>query len=380
MQPLRRITFTRAIERSRWAPPELGHLLAGVPYLMADWSVDYYEQAQHRIGVRFIDGVDVADDLPLWNGEPLDGKRVAYHHYGALGDECVHSAFYRTIAYRWPTSEIHLFIDKTHPRTLVARYNRDIGHWPRRFNFVIEEAAAHQFDHWFLPWRVGYETRGTTDENIYDIIAVDVGLAPHRPLPYLYPADMERPSVVARIQQMLAQRMDAPREHLAQMTRQFLDRPVVVQISASEEARSIPTPVIARLVQRVQNVMPGVGFAICGDTEHIRAFDRATGGQFPGLFFVSDPAHGAHLTAQGLLYLIRDARLVIAPDSYFMHASAAFDAPCLALWQDDPEIITEARIPSPSSRMATYPRVRVARFGDHADDLFEQARAMLGVS
>jgi ADP-heptose:LPS heptosyltransferase len=107
--------------------------------------------------------------------------------------------------------------------------------------------------------------------------------------------------------------------------------------------------------------------------------------------------------------LVESAQLVIAPDSFLVHCAAAFDVPCIALWNDatetTPEPITEEidiairtraanpyfthsavpgerpsdRIPPPESRVSTYDNVSVLNMTTPIQEIIDHAASVLGL-
>lgn len=367
-----RVVLNHNIERL-WHMPLLYQAAPGKAYVMSAFRMEFFDKLQHTSGLRFIDTCEpVRDgDLPLWDGTAsLDDKRVGYAHDGALGDECVHTSIYRQLALDYPAVDLHVFAGVEYHNARLLMHNKDIGGVPRYRHIGLSAEEIASMDYWILPASVGYQNRGT-ETNIYELWEKEIGMriALHRP--YLYLQGQER----QRVREMIRQYFEStvPAEQVATVLDWFWDAPIVLQVNAREEARTPPPHIWRSLVYALRRIYPAKPIVVCGDRRHVYPLLRAmhelqVGNIFP---FLSDPLDllGIHLSASGLLHLIQAASLVICPDSYFLHAAAAFDVPTVALWQTDPAIIEEARIPPPASRLASYANAMAIPMVSRIDDM-----------
>ena len=116
----------------------------------------------------------------------------------------------------------------------------------------------------------------------------------------------------------------------------------------------------------VRSVCDAVGarchVAVYGDGWAMRAFGASVR-QFGPVkcyaFIRESGIVGATLVS--MLMMHEAAKLVVCPDSFGLHAAAAFDVPTLALWNLDPAATGDDGdpIPAPGTRMGTYSRAEV---------------------
>lgn len=329
------------------------------PVLMLEraWLALCAQQA--NIGRRIVSeykGSDVPA-IPYWQGEDLNGARVAYLHDGLLGDECIHTAVYAQLRRDYPQMDLHVFPERFASENYrLCSYSRDAGYMGRNrpFAFTIDQALA--FDYWITPVNVGWECRHRSEKTQYELLEEDLGIRIEQKTPYLYFADIERQSVrslVARGVMRIAGEAVASGRIMPLIERGDL---IVIQLNASEAARSPDPALWVRILTDLRAEVNDLVFVMCGSEEHVEVFKAQGGNRLQGVVYsVSDSlSQNLHLSPYGLLYYVERARLALTPDSFLMHAAAAYDVPTVALWQDDPELVEQYRIPSPRSRIRHY--------------------------
>lgn len=302
--------------------PGFDSLAADTPYIMTPLTFDALLRQQAVWGREVIVAHQPAT-LPAWRpGEALDGARVAIHHTGALGDELVMTAFYNALRWHHPGVDLHAI---THGSNHFALYgNAAVGMRARGGRDLIPRAEAERFDRWLAPAPVGWLQRGTP-HNIYDLLTEEIGVAPR----------LARPSV-----RFTEGETDEHRGFFSELPPEFWHRMIVVQINASEPGRTVPPAVLAGHLGALLARLRGERWfvALVGEEKDMAALSLAMNGTpIPAGIDIIPIARSPypmvpHATARALLYLTSRARLVIAPDSFLLHAAAAFDTPTLALW------------------------------------------------
>lgn len=361
MQPLIPVIFTPDAERV-WHLEGRGDF-TGIqtrrPVLMLERAFVALSAQQTGIGRRIVSeytGGDVSA-IPYWQGKDLNGKRVAYLHDGLLGDECIHTSVYAQLRRNYPRIDLHVFPERFASENYrLCSYNRDVGYMPRNrpFMFTIDQAIS--FDYWMTPLNVGAEYRGASEKTQYELLEEDLGVQIEQKTPYLYFADIERQSVrslVARGVVRLAGEAVAGERIMPMLERGDV---FIIQLNASEAART-PHPLLwLQVIPELRRALKNMVFVICGSEQYIDAFQQNLGTRLPDTIYAASDSLTSqmHLSPYGLLYFMERARLAITPDSYLMHAAAAYDVPTVALWQDDLEVVEECRIPSPQSRIKHY--------------------------
>ena len=375
---LHRVWFRRDVGRI----PALSHLAANAPYVVTDgvlWrngvnSLQYLEQ---EAGRRFIERTEpITADAKLWNGvDDLNGRYVAYYDYGGLGDTLIATAMVHELRHRYPSMQLVVFTSvsaaslwNNHPDLYEAG--------ARLVWFAFEPSRWNEFDTWIVPRPVGYLTRGTS-ENIYTTVAHELGFdnAPIPSCPYLYYTANEKREIHSLMETILG-------ESWRVLQRDML----YVQMATTEQQRT-PHQWAERLAL-LRTTFPQSLIVAVGTADH---YD---GPLLPGVVFAmqdrgilylppreaivpkQSPQHMVQLptmfSPKSAAYLMSLARGVMTPDSFALHAAAAFDTPTLALWASGREMTDAATadglaadpitgilsrpIPPPVARMGTYRR------------------------
>lgn len=375
MQELVPIRFTRVIERIEWQTPQFYELIPGETYWVPPYTVERLHDAQRSRGEALFE--EVAPDYRprYWQGEDLNGKRALYFADGLLGDQCVHTAVYRQLRRDYPRVDIHAYCNRySSPNHVLVSHNRDVGHQPRAFRLGFTEAQFEAMDYVITPTNVGAEYRGKSQKSHYELLEEDLNIDITYKFPYLATPGVEFEGVRA-IVHSAAVRVVGEKDGGAYSSRFFNGQSVIVQLNSSEAARTPEPSFWVNLLTRLREVLPSHIFGVCADWGYMAEFLRRGGDRIVGLMpFSNKPQEpGAYLSAHGVLHLLRPAALCIAPDSFLMHASAAFDTPCLAVWQDDPETVEECRIPTPESRIKHYEHVGSVGMSESVEEIVNRA-------
>lgn len=348
------------------------NVLPGIHYYVTGRA--YRELLKHQAmrGEQWIEShaENLPDGMRLWRGaDDLNGKHVAYFHDGYLGDELIHSAFYRQLRLDYPACDLHAYVPGA--RRAVARSNQFIGMTPRTCfeRWAREELEA--FDYWILP-TLAEETRAVP-ENIYHFRERELGIRLDTCAPYVYITEEERAEVRANVSQASA---------TGPVPDHFWNRLVTIQLNATEPERT-PVNWYERL-RALRSALKGYAFAVVGDqsaaTEIVAKWaSKAHGPITDAAFFLLAPGV-VGLNPRGLLVLAESSRLIIAPDSFMTHAAAAFGVPGLALWQMELQETREGLpIPTPEMRIVTYPRARALDMRIEHEELARIAGEVVGV-
>lgn len=383
MQPLVPILFTKEIERVphiEGAPAFTG-IQTRRPVYVTERAVVALHAQQAGIGRRlFVEytGSD-AITIPYWNGESLDGKRVAYMHDGLLGDECIHTSVYAQLRQNYPRMDLHAFPERTSSENhRLLGYNRDIGGNPRNRNFWFTAEQIEGFDYWITPINVGHVFRGISEKTQYELLEDELCISIETKCPYLYIAGIERQTIRSLVHSGAVRTVG---EEAGGRIMSLIEagKLIVLQLNASEQCRT-PRPMLwVDVAMQLRAAIPDMVFAVCGDDRDVSRFHEMGGNRIEGVIYeMNNPAtRQIHLSPYGLLYFLERAQLVICPDSFFMHGAAAFDTPTLAIWQDDPEAIEEGRVPSPQSRIKHYDYCEATGISTEASAIVDHAISLL---
>jgi hypothetical protein len=240
---------------------------------------------------------------------------------------------------------------------------------------ALTVTQVEAMDYWVVPTNVGYVYRGKDERSHYELLEDDLGIDIAAKEPYVYLPEIESEAIRPLLSGMAGRGVGdaAQGERIASI---FLDGDAeattcIVQLDASEPERTPDVATWAAVVKGLQRAPPSSEFAVVGMPESVFAFQSIAGPLDNTLYFSPSRLHGAYLSAHAILHMVATAGLVLSPDSFLMHASAAFDTDCVALWQDDPETVETARIPSPASRIKHYEHVRSIGMSRPPDEIVE---------
>lgn len=379
MQSLIPTIFAPTIERIPHLEgrPDFIGLQSRRPVMMLERAYVALSNQQHAIGRRIISPYTGADapKIRYWSGEDLNQKRVAYLHDGMLGDECIHTAVYAQLRFDYPQINLHVFPERyASENHRVCSYNRDIGLMPRNkpFGFAIDQVES--FDYWITPVNVGADFRARSEKTQYELLEDDLQIELQHKIPYLHFAEIERRNVRSLVARGVGRMYGEGAASGRIMSLIDSGNCIIVQLNASEVART-PSPLLwVAILTRLQQAVGDTVFVICGSEEQCMTFHEYGGKRLRSVVYeVSNSlTEQIHLSAYGLLYFVERARLAITPDSYLMHAAAAYDVPNVAIWQDDERIVEEFRIPSPRSRIRHYEHCEAVGMSTEPDQIMER--------
>lgn len=355
--PLIPIQFTYALDRFRHAPG-FSSLVPSVTYGVTSVGYEGLERFSEGQGQTFAKKVDDRLPVKIWNGEDLTGCRVAYHANGRHGDELIHTSVWRQLQKDYPGIDLHHYaLSHDTENFRISSYNRDIGGTPHRAGFAFSREQLSHYDCWIIPPNVGHVYRGESEKTQYELLEDHLGITIEQKRPFVWLPGGEKETVRALLMESLGRTVE--REYVPGIVSSMLeDGSIIVQINASEECRT-PSPRVWVEILRGIRKERGELIVVCGDEQDVTNLFAFGADKIPGIVPLSNrPLSGRpHVSSHGILHMVAVARLILAPDSFLMHASAAFDVPCLALWQRDPEIIKAERVPSPESRVKHYDNV-----------------------
>jgi hypothetical protein len=369
MQQFEYIEFTENSARL----PQFDRFVPHQPYFTTPMVREAVEEAQTRQGRRVIRERHPLDAVrhqtlrhrTVSGADDLGDRAIGYFHDGRLGDDLVHTAVYRQLRINWPGIDLHEY--RPTQALYLLHANRDIGNGGRFFDIALSAAEVGALDGWLLPSPVGYENRAVNDDNIYTLLERDLQLTIEHKRPYVYLTAAARDGMIAALAPMIG-RTD------------IWKRLVVCQLESAEECRT-PYGWYDRLWALRRRLPEYYIMCFGSDASAIRIEEEAVSddgterGPIPGILWMIRNPSGYNLSPNGLLAVIERAALVVSPDSFFMHAAAALDVPCIALWQT--QNVAEDRIPSPESRVSTYPNVAVMSMHAEAEAIAERAAELV---
>jgi hypothetical protein len=288
------------------------------PLIITPYAFDGLLTTEQLSGLSLYKYVEEYDGHTLWKGGeiPSDTKRVAFTHEGGMGDELIWSAFLWQLRYDHPAIDFTNYTQGLNGYMALGAVG--VNNIPSPFGF--REAEIASYDAWIIPSPVTYEQRGTKDD-AYSMNADEINMETVRfPRPHVVIPEEE----VADI-----------RELLGRLPEQFWSNLVLIQLSANDLERSPDFwPLRLRsIVDTIDELAPNrFWYAIIGTTAECNLVQLRSGlAQHPRT--VAAPWGAAtSLSPRVSLYLSKIAKAVVTPDSMLLHAAAAFETPCLALW------------------------------------------------
>lgn len=357
------ISFTLTPDYWRVMPE--APLVPGVRYAGSANRYKRVTDLQAAHGVRLVHDAAPADGLTQWRGEDLNGKRLAFYSDVRLGDALTHTAVVRELGLRYPGAETAVLSDASTMAIWDANHHCRNSSRPALPFFPAD--ALGTFDYWIAPGWVGYEHR-SSERNIYDLLAEAMGLdAIATPVPHVtitakargeiregvghacwnvrgaLPPDIWRRLVLVQINSRERARTPDGRYHLLRTICETVGESHYVAVYGDGDAMNEVLQGAQAYGPLLAGPRPEVGREVW---PHDRApvFIFATHHDTPGP------------TVHALLVMHEAAKLVICPDSFGLHAAAAFDTPTIALWNLTPGAAGDdgAPIPPPVSRLGTY--------------------------
>jgi hypothetical protein len=334
--PLQTIYFTWETRRNG----DLEHLIPDRPYLITPTEIRRIRGFEHEKGKQYIQQIDGQTiRWPRWSGpgggyrSDLNGLHVGYLAPSYLGDCLCHTAAIAELKREYPAAKIHVWAQGECGSIFEA--NRDVAS-VRPYGWVLPAEEVTAMDCCIIPRPLPF-LRRSSSANYYELLGESIGLRITFPRPYVYIRATDRKPIRAV--------MDATTKGMPH---------ILVQMTASDANR---TPgdqnagywherlkLLSRTFQR--HWIIAVGDDVPGLRESLEKdrIDRLT------LAIRHEDSYELSVTM--LLEVARTASLVISPDSFGVHAAAAFETPCLALWQTEGK--PEDRIPAPATRIGTY--------------------------
>lgn len=276
--------------------------------------------------------------------------------------------------------ELHAYVHSVSVQShTVVRYNRDIEWGAARYwSGLLRADELAAMDRWIVSPNVGALYRGADDRTQYELLEEWLGFEIEVKRPHVWIAPEERDAISGPVG-MLGRGVPAwwsstivspdGQQGATPPVSLFDGNAVICQLDASERERTPSIEVWSDVCRKIRQARPRDPIVVIGTNESTMRLRIAIGAEVPGIVFISCTPTKAlpYLTPYGTMVVIESAGLVITPDSFSMHAAAAFDRPCIAIWQDDPDVIEGARIPSPESRVKHYSTVQAIGMSEVVD-------------
>lgn len=344
MEQLYNVTFTPAVRYHG----ELQHIIPGnrsngwISYVVTQDILDAVREFEVRVASQLIAESEVALLAPeiafrASNYSPYNNgqETVLYAYTGRLGDTLVHTAALHQLKKDYPKRKFHLC---TRLYTAPLWLNNGSIEVMRILNlpaFLDEDLRG--YDEVLFPKNISRVGKGS-GVNIYTLMEQEIGceIEVKRPYVHISAADRLQLEMVFGI-------------------KKFGDRTIYIQPQSIEIERT-PSQWVVWLPQ-LAKAFPTYKLLVAVD-DIMESYLRHHLGKVGNIIYL--PLGGAQtmgpiLTPKGALVCLQQASLVIAPDSFAMHASAMYDTPCLALWNFNPP--SSMIIPTPEERCSTYPNV-----------------------
>lgn len=353
--------------------PMLLNLTAGVNYVATAQQVRRIRQVEPQLGAPLIATIERHTLPNLWQGEPLDGKRVGYLSPPHLGDALCHTAAVAALRRHYPTSAITVYAEP--PSTECWFDNRDIqGTYAKPCLYCVPEAVIASYDYWIAPAPLPYLRRGSAT-NYYDLLEESHGLSIDIKHPYVWTSPQVRESLGKQLVET-----DYSRPEPTEL--RLLNHPfILVQTTASEESRT-PQDWYDRMMA-ISARLPHCWYMVIGDLDMMPGFEEQ---------ILAQPRRGwllkymlctgttrlplaKPLRAFDILELARRASAVVSCDSLSLHAAAAWGCPTLALFND--RALPSERIPPPESRIATYAACEAVSMHAPHEEVAERVQSII---
>lgn len=357
MEQLYNVTFTPAVRRFG----ELQHLVPGsrdngwISYIVTQDVLDALREFESEIKFhRMIAEAEVAlltPDITFQASNDVGVSSVLYTYTGRLGDTLIHTAALHQLRKNYPNRQFHLC---TRFYTAPLWLNNGDVEVLRILNlpaFLDEDLRG--YDEVLFPKNVSRVGKGS-GMNIYTLMEQEIGceIEVKRPYVHISGADHLQMEMVFNI-------------------KQYGDRTIYIQPQSMEVERT-PTNWIQWL-QHLSKAFPHYKLLVAVD-DKTEAYFRYRLGTITNIIYLpigGSQTVGSILTPKGALVCLKRASLVIAPDSFAMHASAMYDIPCLALWNFNPP--NSMIIPTPEERCSTYSNVIPLDMQISSEELIEWA-------
>lgn len=287
-----------------------------------------------------------------WDGMPLGGRSLLFIPAGGIGDHLFLTAVMAEVHKRYPTADLAVMCleERSAPFANLA--------YVRTTPYPMDARAFMSFDFHFDAHGLLLQFAIPDQPNCYDALFEAAGIADA-------PIEARVPQIVVTAEEEEAFAVHFTAVFLpALFQKGRLARPdgaVVVQIHTSQASRDPDAREIVGLIPRLTRDFPNAPIVMVGggaiESQATRAMqvftdafarveERDRGRLIP---MIEGGAIGGRPTtfALGELFaLVKRAKLVIAPDSAFVHIAAAFSVPTIALYGPF----------DPRWRLATYPR------------------------
>lgn len=357
MEQLYNVTFTPAVRHHG----ELQHIIPGsrsngwISYIMTQDILDALREIEVREAKKLVEEAEMAlltPDIVFRATNPVGTSDVLYACTGRLGDALVHTAAIHQLHKNYPNRRFHLCTG-FYPAHLWLN-NGDIETLRILQIPAFLDEDLRGYDEVFFPKNISRIGKGS-GTNIYTLMEQEIGceIEVKRPFVHLSGPDRQQMEIVFHI-------------------KDFGNRTIYIQPQSMERERT-PSQWIPWL-QRLSQAFPSYALLVAVD-DVMEAYLRHHLGNIANLVYLSisrSQTVGPVLTPKGALVCLQQASLVIAPDSFAMHASAMYDTPCLALWNFNPPSSTI--IPTPEERCSTYPNVVPLDMRISAEELVEWAK------
>jgi len=364
----------RYSERALHDPMIAAQYLRGVHYALVPLHVQAVEDYGAEQGYKPFAEIEELD-LPQWHGEDLNGRSVLIVCTGGIGDNLWFTAIAHELKLAYPHVSIYVTAcDVNGPA--VWQENSDVE--PHNgFGYALPTESVKTFDFVIAPGDATSKVRVKEQENCYDALFNSLGLQSETKTPHVELSAQE---------ERAAWEMFSPQTNWNNMP--YPSGMSVLQISTSKESRNLPMQTVFDTIRMLLRVNAKKPVIVLGDGEFGERFVKEIANEtfaaipaipfptrnedyiLPLYFNVVNYGNGgvgaithkirfgndltAHkivqrntmLNLRGVMALIKNAAICVAPDSMLSHLSAAFSVPCVTVFGPF----------NPAWRTSTYPK------------------------
>ncbi len=265
-----------------------------------------------------VEFTDVEDVTEIYKGQDLSGKSLLISRFGGGGDLLVISAIARYLKDKYPDAQIALTADAT----WLQLFNSAGNVYDQWHTYPVSATTLEAYDYLLTFEGVvegsGIEGEAGPSENIYDLFYSTAGIDPS-----LVDSKYKLPtcSLTKRTLKLARKELSRRKIRLGNKKHPEKDTIIAVQWMASSPIRTYPPQQLQDACLALAD--EGYKVVILGQSKYVK-MDIV----HPNVYYMLDLRGGVEVA----LGIIHYADLVLAPDSLFVHAAAAWDVPTVALY------------------------------------------------
>lgn len=383
MPEARKLYSVRFSRESLQDPEFIGRpIYEGVEYIVADRQVDEWNKHCADFGVKGYESVEEVQ-LREWDRTTsLNGKRCLFVSLGGIGDGLSHTALIGHAKRLYPTSSWDVFCSTDITGNVWVMNPHIENMMPK--DFPIPKELWDRYDYHFSLFGLIAAEVTQQQNNFYDTLS-EWMFGAQIPEQYKRPEIYIKKSEPLQTWKSLLPKFPFENEEAWNGTEKLREGHIVVQLNASKQNRNLPIETWIGFLKKIQREYPNIHVFIFGEGKYAHDFTEVFCqeiwftpnvqqqlNQFTFSFYSKKPEYDVvtfraafrqtgdlssgtvweiknqRLTFRGAAVLVRDASIVVAPDSAFAHLAGAngIQAPCVSLFGAF----------APKWRVTTYPK------------------------